>query len=150
MFFGLVIKLPFLFRLRQRKFRKLSEYYFWKGVVSNLTEYATFRTSGYRLPFLTPTYFSLFGLFNVQRYEKGRQPSEAELREMRARWSPEAQRNAERVDSHHLQVTNFIVNNRGWHVIDYGDHVNSWGMSFSCFLIEHAEELAKCFSSGRA
>lgn len=118
---------------------------FWHGLVGNLTEWANYRM-GSRMPFLVRVYFSC-GLFSVQKRERGRHPTDDEIDERFRDLSPEARKDLRLVDRHHMQPTNFIVNESGWHVVDYGDHLASKGITLARFFIDHEKEVTKAFSA---
>lgn len=136
----IAIKVPYIF-VRG----KVGQTVFWRGVVSNVSECAT-SALGHKddMVFLAQTYFTL-GVINFQKAIHGNHPTDQEVRERIATLSADARRDAARVDSHHLQSTNFIVQNGRWFVVDYGNHLNGYGVSFSRFLTDHADELSVAF-----
>ncbi len=141
-----VIKIPRFFPIL---FRKESNYRKrtlpWQGLVGNITECGTSNCFHSEMPFLTRVYFCAI-IFTIQKFEKGRHPTREEIRVLINKLSPKARTQADYVEPHCFQPSNFIINDSGWHVIDYGDRFLGQYMSFSNFLFRNREELMPLFA----
>src|SRR5580700_5329414 len=105
------------------RYNALRRLYFWKGILANMTEAATWRIYKTRgMSFLTPNYFTC-GFFNIQKRERGRHPSKEELEAIKQALSLGTQAHLRRVDSHHFVPDTFLITQNGWRVIDYGEHI---------------------------
>lgn len=92
--------------------------FIWGGIKWNMWEFIVsyFYAKKYR-PLLTPTHFSL-GLFSIQKFEKGRRPTVPEIDDLIKRvFRTEGVRG---IDPHCFRIGNFIINESGWHIVDYG------------------------------
>ncbi len=119
---------------------------FWHGLIGNISEFGVSITYGDVLPFIARTYFGI-GLLNIQKRIHGRQPTKEEIKKFLNGLSKEAYRDICWVTPHQTDPHNFIIDEKGWHVIDYGDRFSDSYGSFSCFLFKHREELIPLFAS---
>lgn len=93
---------------------------FWglllRGLIANWSEFCFYRKT--RNPFLQPTYFSLFGFLNIQRYDEPCQMKDLNLwRHFCALTGNEVKN-----DPHHFREShNFSLHNGKLRILDYGD-----------------------------
>ncbi len=127
-----------LHELRARNWSKARKqlgrhaYAFLRGVIANLTEFATWMRC--RSPFLVPV-FSV-GFFSIQRYEEGAPPERSELDERFRLLPGRARRLMEAIDPHSLDNPNWRKNRHGFRLLDYGDSFGVVGVPLSSFLVE--------------
>lgn len=87
-----------------------------QGILDNWREFLFFRRTHH--PFLRPTYFSLFGLLNLQRAGKSVQLSQPEFW---AQIHALLRSNAAWEDIHHFSnPDNFCIDNGQLQILDYG------------------------------
>ena len=108
-------------RLHDELFRYTIEMYgslkrlLFKGIVDNWREWRFYQRT--RHPFCQPTYLSLFGLLNIQRFARPCTIQEIDL------WCQlhELTKGAVFKDSHHFtNPDNFCLNGEGLRILDYG------------------------------
>ena len=118
---------------------KFGWYFFRRGIKQNLTEYDCWKKT--KAPFLAPTYFSL-GIMNIQKKEEGEQPA---LEKMVKIISAIAEKTGADfseiycVDPHCLQPDNFLKNENGYIIVDYGDSDNVF--TFPQFIAKWQKEI---------
>ncbi len=117
---------------------------FWHGLIGNVSEFGVSISYGSVLPFIARTYFGI-GLLNIQKRIRGKQPTSEEVKKLLNNLSKEAYRDICWVAPHQTDPHNFIIDEKGWHVVDYGDRFSDTYGSFSGFLFKHREELTKHF-----
>ena len=103
-----------LFRYTIEMSRSLKRLLF-KGIVDNWREWRFYQRT--RHPFCQPTYLSLFGLLNIQRFARPCTLQENDL------WCQlhELTKGAVFKDSHHFtNPDNFCLNGEGLRILDYG------------------------------
>ncbi len=114
-------------------------YWFRKGVKQNVSEYRCWKSC--KAPFLVPTYFT-FGLINIQKAEYGEEPNIIEMARLDDAILAATSREFNELDPHCLNPKNFLRNEHGYKIVDYGDG-SSRVMLFPLFITKWQKELAK-------
>lgn len=91
---------------------------FRENIRQNLTEYRCWKVT--RAPFLAPTYITL-GFVNIQKRERGQQPSRKEMTEMLEAIAERTGQQVYQMNKHCVSWENFIKTQNGIRIIDYGD-----------------------------
>ncbi len=112
-----------------------------RGVRENKSEYSCWKRM--QSPFLSKTFFSFFGILNIQARQTGDSPNREALLEMFLKLPQEAQKQLQQVESHCLEPANFINTNRGLILVDYDDGTRSKDqrLPFTVFLERWHKEL---------
>lgn len=137
----LLVSIKFALRLQLQNVRKYAAegaVYFFRGVVANLTEFATCVRC--KSSFLAPVYFSL-GFISIQKYVRGKKPTLEELIKFSGRLSKRAQEQQELVCLHSWGENNFRQTPQGLVMIDYGNSLFEGQMSLSTYLYRWRKEL---------
>ncbi len=148
---GIVLKLPvleirrvgriFFKNLFRGKFRYIALEFnsYWKflfsGVVANWSEYRFYRRT--RHVFLQPRYFSLFGLFNIQKFGNVCQMEDVDV------WTQLVTLTNKAVwaDSHcFAEAHNFCLENRQFKMLDYASQ------GAQKVVLSHGDKIVKFFN----
>jgi len=118
---------------------KWAWYIFCKGIHQNTTEYRCWRRC--RASFLVPTYFTLGGMVNIQKLESGQVPSWDEILSLFQAIAAMTENQVRRVDPHCFEPQNFLKNQDGMRILDYGDGSDQ-PLRFTDFILRWHKELA--------
>ncbi len=133
--------------LLQRKWRtiqaewKLTKFRIMSGIQQNRGERYCWKKTGAR--FLVPTRLSL-GFLNVQQRERGDVPTSMEIKKIVAAMTAEtSEEELSSIDFHCLQPGNFLRNEQGYRLLDYGSPPSKRNGNFTDYLIRWHKELEK-------
>ena len=90
---------------------------FLRGIRENRSEYLCWKRM--RSSFLVPTYANFFGLMNVQKLQRGIEPTREEMVKVFAELPLEARQSLQNVESHCLEPGNFLKTDFGYILVDY-------------------------------
>lgn len=107
---------------------------FWTGVIANMSEFAIWKCLRGKATFLAPTLFTFFGLVNVQLCERGEMVSGKELEKRYKLLDLEARNLIPNLGGHALHPANWVKNEKGYVLVDYGDTFISEYIQISGFL----------------
>ncbi len=116
---------------------------FRNGIRQNVAEYHCWRSCA--APFLVPTYFSI-GLLNIQKFQQGTPPSRNEMKTLLLQIDQNTNGECKIIDQHCFNRENFIKNNSGYSIVDYGDSRN-YPFRFTHFIVRWQSELATILST---
>lgn len=138
-----IIKLGFTFQwnLISRRTRH-DWHWFLRHFNANRTEAWCWKET--KASFLVPTY-SILGFINIQKFEKGIEPTRQDLYSNVLLPASTASGNyLHCVDPHCFETKNFIKNEKGYRMVDYGDTVEN-GMTISKYLRLYHKEIERFF-----
>jgi hypothetical protein len=117
---------------------------FKEALVENTSEYRCWRRT--KAKFLAPTIFSL-GFVNLQKREVGTHPDNNQRLEIIKKLSDKT-RDIFKIDQHCTNPLNFVKNERGCILVDYGNSPDG-DLDFTVFIERHQIELERilCASS---
>ncbi len=107
---------------------------FWTGVIANMSEFAIWKCLRGEATFLAPTLFTFFGLVNVQLRERGEMVSGQELQKRYKLLDLEARNLIPNLGGHALHPANWVKNEKGYVLVDYGDTFISEYIQLSGFI----------------
>jgi len=111
--------------------------YFTRGLKANIYEYQCWKTT--KASFLVRTYASFYFL-NIQKEECGQELTQKEMSELVDAIGHKT-KNIDYVDPHCFAPDNFVKNDRGYRMVDYGDR-NSGTLSLNEFIKQSQREIA--------
>ncbi|MEK7116663.1 MAG: hypothetical protein AAB837_00675 [Patescibacteria group bacterium] len=115
---------------------------FCKGLHQNQTEYKCWRRC--RAPFLAPTYFSLFGLVNIQKREFGEELTIKDWLRVVGEMGRNTGGDIGELDPHYYTGENFVKKSPSEYcLIDYGDNDCTNSSSFSGYVLKWHKELTE-------
>jgi hypothetical protein len=147
-FFWCVVRtiLRLVFSLQWKKIpRRIGHDWHWhmRCLNANITEYRCWKAT--HAPFLVPTLFSL-GILNVQKFEKGTVPTQQEVWGVLSQASKVSENHIYCIDPHCLDTKNFLKNDKGYRMVDYGDS-REIPITISAYIMQWHKEIAPFFCS---
>jgi len=119
-------------------------YWFMKGIRQNITERRCWKSC--HESFLVPTYFSL-GFISIQKREKGEEPTWEEMNKLVNKMGSVTKNQVYTIDPHCFSPKNFLRNNSGYRVFDYGD-ASYQPLRFTEYILRWRKELSEVFRAG--